>query len=155
MEYSQNPVIKRRKPLTANVGIYSVGHHTYWSQFEGLLDEIKEKVSVFKAILNKNNVKVVDFGISDCAETAYSTVPKINAADLDLLFVDMITYATSSTIGTIFREVKTPIVLVALQPLKALDYNKASTYMQLLNDDICAIPEFNSVALRMAGKYLP
>ena len=155
MEYSHNPVIQRRKPLTANVGIYSVGHHTYWSQFEGLLDEIKNKVTVFKAVLNKYNVNVIDFGISDCAETAYSTVPKINAADLDLLFVDMLTYATSGTIGTIFREIKTPIVLVALQPLKALDYSKASTYMQLLNDDICAIPEFNSVALRMGRKIPP
>ena len=147
--------IPRRKPLTANIGIYSVGHYTYWSQFDGLLDEINNKITVFRAILKKYNVNVKDFGISDCAETAYAAVPEINASDLDLLFVDMVTYATSSTIGTIFREIKIPIVLVALQPLKALDYNKASTYMQLLNDDICAIPEFNSVALRMGRKIPP
>ena len=155
MERSAGSSIPRRKPLTANVGIYSVGHHTYWSQFEGLLDEIKNKITALEAILNKYDVNVIDFGISDCAETAYSTVPKINAADLDLLFVDMVTYATSATIGIIFREVRVPVVLVALQPLKALDYNKASTYMQLLNDDICAVPEFNSVALRMGRKIPP
>jgi L-arabinose isomerase len=155
MEKSGNLLIQRRKPLTANVGIYSVGHHTYWSQFDGLLNEIKYKISVFRAMLEKHDVNVKDFGISDCADTAYAAVPEINSADLDLLFVDMATYATSSTIGTIFREVKTPIVLVALQPLKALDYKKASTYMQLLNDDICAIPEFNSVALRMGRKIPP
>jgi len=155
MGYSQKPVIQRRKPLTANVGIYSVGHHTYWSQFDGLLGEIKNKITEFRAILEKYNVSIFDFGVSDCAETAYAAVPEINSADLDLLFVDMVTYATSSTIGTIFREVRTPIVLVALQPLKALDYKKASTYMQLLNDDICAIPEFNSVALRMGRKIPP
>jgi L-arabinose isomerase len=33
--------------------------------------------------------------------------------------------------------------------------DKASTYMQLLNDDICAIPEFNSVALRFGRKSPP
>ena len=155
MKRSENPIIPRRKPLTANVGIYSVGHHTYWSQFEGLLGEIKDKITVFTEILKRYNVNVVDFGISDCAETAYAAIPKIRSADLDILFVDMVTYATSGTIGIVFREINIPIVLVALQPLKALDYSKASTYMQLLNDDICAIPEFNSVALRMGRKIPP
>src|SRR4030065_1831683 len=122
MEKSQLSVISRRKPLTANVGIYSVGHHVYWSQFEGLLDEIKNKIAVFGSMLKQHNINVTDFGISDRAESAYAAVPKINAADLDLLFVDMVTYATSSTIGIIFRDVRVPVVLVALQPSKALDY---------------------------------
>ncbi len=47
-----------------------------------------------------------------------------------------------------------PIVLVALQPLSALDYAKATTFMQLCNDDFCSVPEFIGVALRM-GKRAP
>src|SRR5690606_16116864 len=47
-----------------------------------------------------------------------------------------------------------PIVLVALQPDKAMDYSKASTYMQLYNDDVCSLPEFTGVAARM-GKRVP
>ncbi len=47
-----------------------------------------------------------------------------------------------------------PIVLVALQPLKAMDYTRASTYMQLCNDDFCSVPEFTGVAIRM-GKQPP
>jgi L-arabinose isomerase len=43
---------------------------------------------------------------------------------------------------------------VALQPDKALDYANASTYQQLYNDDICALPEFAGVAVRM-GKNVP
>jgi L-arabinose isomerase len=97
----------------------------------------------------------VNFGISDRAETAYRLVPEIRSANLDLLFIDMLTYATSSSIASIFREISTPMVLVALQPMKAMDYSKASTHMQLLNDDICAIPEFNSVALRFGRKIPP
>ena len=34
------------------------------------------------------------------------------------------------------------MVLVALQPMKAMDYARATTYMQLCNDDYCSIPEF-------------
>jgi len=147
-------MIPRRKPLSANIGIYGVGHHTYWSQFPGLLEEMQNKLSTFDTQAGKHDVKIVNFGISDCAQTAYAAVPQIKAADPDLLFVVMLTYATSGTIGVIFRELDIPIVLVALQPAKALDYDKATTYMQLLNDDICSLPEFTGVALRM-GKRIP
>ena len=35
-----------------------------------------------------------------------------------------------------------------------MDYTKASTYMQLANDDFCSVPEFTGVAIRM-GKRPP
>lgn len=149
-----NKKIERIKPLTANVALLGVGHKPYWSQFEGLLDELEKKQQIFKSLLESNEVNVLDFGISDCAETAYSLVPNIKSANPDMLFVDMVTYATSSSIAAIFREINVPIVLVALQPLKAMDYSNGSTYLQLLNDDICAIPEFTCVAQRM-GKPIP
>lgn len=146
--------VKRIKPLTANVALLGVGHKPYWAQFDGLLDELKNKQQVFKSLLETNEVNVFDFGISDCAETAYSLVPAIKSVNPDMLFIDMLTYATSSTVAAIFREINVPTVLVALQPLKAMDYANGSTYMQLLNDDICAIPEFTCVAQRL-GKPIP
>jgi len=45
-------------------------------------------------------------------------------------------------------------VLVALQPLPGLDYARATTHMQLANDDFCSVPEFTGVAIRM-GKRPP
>jgi L-arabinose isomerase len=42
----------------------------------------------------------------------------------------------------ICREVNVPIVLVALQPMKAMDYPNGNTQMQLANDDFCSVPEF-------------
>ena len=32
--------IERRKPLTATIGIFGVGHATYWEQFPGLREEL-------------------------------------------------------------------------------------------------------------------
>lgn len=66
----------------------------------------------------------------------------------------MLTYATSATFGMIVRRMQIPVVLVALQPLPAMDYEHASTYMQLCNDDFCSVPEFTGVAVRM-GKKAP
>ena len=141
--------IDRRKPLTAKVGIVGVGHHTYWAQFDGLLDEMHRKLAAFDAKIRANGVETVSFGLLDDAETAFAALPKMKAADLDVLFVDMVTYATSSTFGVIARELHVPIVLVALQPLRAMPYAQAKTYTQLCNDDFCSVPEFTGVAIRM------
>ena len=148
------PLIPRRKPLTARVGLFGVGHSAYWPQFEGLLDEMHRKLAVFAGKVRAQGVEVHNFGIVDNARGAYRLRDQFMAASLDLIFCDMVTYATSATFGAIVRDVHVPIVLVALQPMKAMDYTQASTYMQLCNDDFCAVPEFAGVAARM-GKRIP
>ena len=146
--------IPRRKPRAANVGVFGVGHHTYWGQFEGLLDEMHGKLRRLVEKVAACDVAVQNFGMVDNAQAAYRVLPRLKAANLDLVFCDMVTYATSSTFGILTRELDIPVVLVALQPRPALDYGQASTYMQLCNDDFCSVPEFTGVALRM-GKQAP
>lgn len=146
--------IARRKPLDANVGVLGVGLDTYWSQFDGLLDELRGKQGQLLAKLRPHHVTVHDFGVVDNAEKAAAVLPELKKADLDLLFVDMLTYATSATVGAIFHGLDVPVVLLALQPLSALDYANATTYMQLCNDDFCSVPEFAGVAVRM-GRMAP
>jgi L-arabinose isomerase len=153
-QISSKPRIVRRKQTVARIGVFGVGYYKYWSQFEGLLDALKAKQDVFLKKLEIHEVEVIDFGIVDNVKSAYDLVPVLKAANLDLIFCDMLTYATSSTFGTIIRSIDVPIVMVALQPDKAMDYAKASTYMQLYNDDICSLPEFAGVAVRM-GKKVP
>lgn len=146
--------IPRRRPRTARVGIFGVGHHTYWSQFPGLRDEMLAKIDVLVRKVAATGVAVTNFGLVDQAQAAYALVPKLKAADLDLVFCDMVTYATSATFAAIVRALDVPIVLVALQPLAAMDYARATTQMQLANDDFCSVPEFTGVAIRM-GKRPP
>lgn len=154
MKEREKMKIARRKPLTARAGLMGVGLDTYWEQFPGLLDELMKKMGVLEQKLAANQLEVISFGMVDNAQRAFEALPKIKAADLDILFVDMLTYATSATFGAIVREMNIPVVLVALQPLAALDYAHATTYMQLCNDDLCSVPEFTGVAIRM-GKTPP
>lgn len=146
--------VPRHKPLFARVGVFGVGHATYWPQFPGLLDVMHNKLEKLCRKLSACGVEVVNFGLVDNAQGAYALLPRLQAADLDLVFCDMVTYATSSTFGVIIRNLNIPLVMVALQPLPALDYPRATTYMQLCNDDFCAVPEFAGVAVRM-GKRVP
>ncbi len=147
--------IPRRKPLAVRVGVFGVGFHAYWPQFDGLLEELLAKQVVLVDRLTNYGVEVVDFGMVDDAESAYALLPRLKGADLDLVFCDMVTYATSATFGVIARGLDVPVVLVALQPLPGLDYSRASTYMQLCNDDFCSVPEFTGVAIRMGRKAPP
>lgn len=141
-------MITRKKPRTARVGVFAVAHATYWDQFSGLEDSIlgyhKELISQLAAM----DVEVVDFGMVDSNQKSFQVAEEIQGAGLDILFCNMATYATSSVFAPIVRQTTLPIVLVALQPRKALDYTKASTFMQLENDNICSVPEFIGVARR-------
>ena len=140
--------VERRRPLTANVGVVSVGLDTYWKQCPGLYDDMLKKAAVFESHIAAHQLKVTSFGMSDNPQKAASLIPAMKAADLDLLFNDMVTYATSSTFAPFVRELTCPIVLVALQPDSRLDYEHATIYRQLYNDDLCSVPEFTGVAIR-------
>lgn len=145
-------MIERKKQRTAKIGIFAVAHATYWGQFEGLYDNIMGYHKEFCDMVEKNGVEVIDFGMIDNSEKAYAAIPEILAAGVDVLFCNMVTYATSSVFAPIIKEVDKPMVLIALQPRAALDYTKASTFMQLENDNICSVPEFTGVAIRMGKK---
>ena len=148
------PALVHKKETVPRIGVFGVGYYKYWDQFPGLLDALLAKQTVFIAKLHKHEVDVIDFGLIDNVEKAYKLTAELKASNLDLIFCDMLTYATSSTFGTIIKTIDVPIVLVALQPDDALDYENASTYQQLYNDDICSLPEFAGVAVRM-GKAVP
>ena len=97
--------VPRRKPLNARIGVMSIGLDTYWKQFDGLLDELLKKTEVFKKKVTALSAEVVDFGMIDNSQKAYAALPEILTADLDLLFVDMVTYGTSGTFGIIVKSV--------------------------------------------------
>ena len=141
--------IPRRKPLTANVAVVSVGFKTYWNQFEGLLDEMHRKGTLFCSKVSANRVDVRNFGLVDDPQSAQTVLPQLLAFDPDILFVHMATYSTSIPFAILLREVRCPVILAALQPMAAMDYARGTTFMQLCNDDICSVPEVTGVAIRM------
>ena len=145
-------MIERKNKRVARIGVFAVAHATYWEQFEGLRENILGYHGDFLSKLSANDVEVVDYGIVDSSEIAYETVKKMRGDALDLLMCNMVTYATSSVFAPILRDAGIPMILIALQPREAMDYTKASTFMQLENDNICSVPEFMGVAERFGKK---
>ena len=141
-------MIERKQERTANVAFFSVVHGVYFQQFEGLEASLKRYHGETVAMVADKGVKVFDYGFVDNNTTAFEVAQRINADRIDLILCNMITYATSSVFAPIVQMTNAPIVLMALQPRKAMDYTKASTFMQLENDNICSVPEFTGVAVR-------
>ena len=113
-------MIARKAQRTARIGIFAVAHNTYFGQFEGLYENLMGYHKVFCDMVGENQVEVLDFGMITTSEGAYTAAEQMQAANLDLIFCNMITYATSSVFAPILREVNRPMVLVALQPRAAV-----------------------------------
>lgn len=142
-------MIERRKQRTARIAFFSVVHEVYFDQFEGLRESLQRYHEETVKLVEKNGVEVMDYGIIGTNTAAFDTADRMNADKIDLTICNMITYATSSVFAPILQNTCPPIILLALQPLQHLDYNKACTYMQLENDNICSVPEFTGVAVRL------
>ncbi len=145
-------MIERKIIATAKIATFAVVHGVYFKQFEGLKESLQKYHDDFVEKIKGNGVEVVDFGMVEENSVAFDIAHKIQSANVDLIMCNMVTYATSSVFTPILQNCSAPMILVALQPLKALDYQKACTYMQLENDNICSVPEFTGVANRMGKK---
>jgi L-arabinose isomerase len=143
-----NSLYQRAK---ARVGVIHVGHAPYWSQFPGLKVDLEGYGREFEDMLRQEAVEVVSGGFVDDVEKSFSAAAALKAQDIDFLFCFLTTYVTSSSAATAIMNLNVPTVLVALQPLKKLDYDRTTTYMQLANDNICSLPEIGGVLIR-AGK---
>ncbi|UKS26683.1 L-fucose/L-arabinose isomerase family protein [Paenibacillus sp. HWE-109] len=135
----------------SRIGVINVGHEPYWGQFPGLKEELIGYGNEFLDHLRKEDVEVISAGFVDTVDKSFAAAAYLKAQDVDFLFCFLSTYVTSSSAATAILNLSVPTVLVALQPLKRLDYLKTTTYMQLANDNICSLPEISGVLIR-AGK---
>lgn len=138
----------------ATVAVVTLGHYVYFEQFEGLEERLREKTGEFISYIDANKCNVYDAGFVDTPEGSFAAVREIKKHDVDLLFVLLSTYVPSSVCMPFAKYLDVPQVLVGVQPLAHLDYKNTTTFMQLVNDDICAMPEIAGVYRRL-GRDIP
>ena len=139
---------------TLKIGVVSLGHCVYFEQFEGLEEELRKKTFDFIKHIDKNKCDVFNAGFVDTPEKSFMAVKELKKADVDFLFVLLSTYVPSSVAAPFAKYISAPQVLVGIQPLTHLDYGNTTTFMQLVNDDICAMPEVAGVYGRL-GRKIP
>lgn len=142
-------MIERTAGRTANIGLFAVVHDTYYAQFDGLQATLEDYHQTLKEQLAGYEINLIDYGFANGQPAAAAIAARMRRDQLDLIFCNMATYATSATFAPIILGTTQPVVLLALQPRAAMDYSRASTVMQLENDNICSVPEFTGVAIRL------
>lgn len=110
----------------AKVGVFSVALGAYLPQFPRLVSEFKEQYENFKKMI-PDSVEIIDGGIVTTKELSQDAGDLFRCADVDLVVVQLLTYATSYNVLPAVRDLDVPVVLVNVQKLKAPDYENTDT----------------------------
>ena len=108
----------------AKVGVFAIALGAYLPQFPQLVDEFKDQYKVFKKTI-PNSVEMIDGGIVTTKEQADAAGEKFRSADVDLVFLQLLTYATSYNMLPAIRDLDVPVILVNVQKLRKPDYDNA------------------------------
>ena len=110
----------------ARVGVFAIALGAYLPQFPSLVPEFEGQFADFKKTI-PDSVELVDGGIVTTKEAAMAAGDKFRAADVDLVLLQMLTYATSYNMLPAIRDLNVPVVLVNVQKKKAPDYANTDT----------------------------
>ena len=110
----------------ARVGVFAIALGAYLPQFPGLLPEFRAQYADFKKTI-PDTVEIVDGGIVTTKELAQTAGDKFRAADVDLVVLQLLTYATSYNMLPAVRDLDVPVVLVNVQKRRAPDYANTDT----------------------------
>jgi L-arabinose isomerase len=135
------------------VGIFGIGLAAYWPQFEGLRERLEGYQQGIQARLETMGAEVVSAGLVDTAPAARHAGANLAAADVDLVMLYTATYATSSQVLPTLQAVGAPVVILNLQPTRALDYEGMTTGEWLANCSACCVPEIAGALTRARMPY--
>lgn len=135
----------------AKVGVFSIALGAYLPQFPPLVKEFETQYKDFKNTLPQD-VDIIDGGIVTTKELSQSAGDLFRSADVDLVIVQLLTYATSYNMLPAVRDLDVPVVLVNVQKLKAPDYENTDTAKWLGELYACGAAGEMVADLERAGK---
>lgn len=136
------------------IGIFGCGCWFYWQQFDGLRERLLSHQETFERRVERMGVEVISAGLVDTPQSAVAAGDLFRQANVDFLFCFMSTYALSSTVLPVVQRAGVPMVIASLQPSKAMDYARGTTFMQLEHDNQTSLPEI-CCALERANLHMP
>tara|TARA_R110002096_G_scaffold159214_3_gene324945 strand:- start:337 stop:1749 length:1413 start_codon:yes stop_codon:yes gene_type:complete len=143
------------------VGLFGIGLDTYWPQFEGLLERLEGYQQQIADKMEGFGAEVVNVGLVDSPVVAREKAAVLKTEDVDILFLYISTYALSSTVLPVVQKVKCPVVILNIQPVAAIDYERFNalgdlgkmTGEWLAHCQACSVPEFANVFNRAGIDY--
>ncbi len=143
--------------MVLKIGLFGIGLDTYWGQFEGLRQRlVGYQTEIAEQLAAMEGVAVVDAGMVDTPELAVQAARRFREEGVGLVFLYVSTYALSSTVLPVVRDAGVPVVVLNLQPVRAIDYAQFNalndrtrmTGHWLAHCQACSVPEIANVFLR-------
>ena len=106
------------------VGLFGIGLEAYWPQFVGLKAKLEGYLGQVAGKLGRTGVEVCNLGLVDSPEKAMEAGHAMRRNDVDIIFLHVTTYALSSTVLPVVQRAKVPVIILNLQPVAAMDYQK-------------------------------
>ena len=135
----------------AKIGVFSVALGAYLPQFPSLVPEFEGQYADFKKLI-PGSVDLIDGGIVTTKEKAMEAGDRFRAADVDLVILQLLTYATSYNMLPAVRDLDVPVVLVNVQKKRAPDYANTDTAAWLGTLYACGAVGEMVADLERAGK---
>jgi L-arabinose isomerase len=141
-----------RSNLT-RIGLFGIGLDAYWPQFTGLKERLEGYLRVVEGKLARPGVEIVNLGLIDNPVKALAAGHQFRAADVDVIFLHVTTYALSSTVLPVVQRAKVPVIILNLAPAAAIDYanfNQMSDRTAMTGEWLaycaaCPVPEIANV----------
>lgn len=146
---------------TLRVGLFGVGLAAYWNQFEGLEARLQGYLDQVAGRIAAPGREIVNLGLVDSVEKGVAAGHRARREDVDLLVLYVTTYALSSTVLPVVRRARVPVLVLALQPEAAIEYERfnalpdrtAMTGEWLAYCSACPAPEIANVFARAGIAY--
>lgn len=135
----------------AKVGVFSIALGAYLPQFPQLVLNFERQYADFKATLPVT-VELVDGGMVTTKEQSQEAGDLFRAADVDLVILQMLTYATSYNVLPAVRDLDVPVVVVNVQKKAQPDYANTDIPTWLGDLYACGAPGEVVADLNRAGK---
>ncbi|MCC7084008.1 MAG: L-fucose/L-arabinose isomerase family protein [Pirellulales bacterium] len=133
-----------RKP---RVGLFGIGHPSYWEQFPGMLPRLQGYQRVVSNRLAEL-AEVIDAGMVDDAHKAVKAGERFARERVELVVCYVGTYAMSNCVLPLVQRANAPTLILNLQPISGLDYKTTDTGDWLANCTACCVPEISNVFAR-------
>ena len=110
--------------MDVKVGFFSIGLDTYWAQFKNLKRNLMGYHREIRKELEGFGVSVVDAGLVDNPVKARDAGELFRSENVEIIFLFISTYALSSTVLPVVQGAGVPVVVLNIQPVAQLDYEK-------------------------------
>lgn len=143
------------------IGLFGIGLDTYWPQFEGLKERLEGYQKTVAQKLSAPDARLVDGGLVDDPQKAIDIALRFQQEGVEAIFLFISTYALSHNVLPVVQRCKVPLIILNLQPEKAIDYNRFNamgdrgkmTGEWLAYCQSCVAPELASVFNRSHISY--